>query len=256
MGRIVDDKEAGIMYEKWEHTHPRAVLLLVHGLGAHTGRWNFLAGFFLARGISSYAIALKGFGKTPPPKGHIDSFNTYVDDVIKLRGVLKKKAPSAKVFILGESMGALISFIAAGLYPDLFAGLICFSPAFGNRLKFSAWDFLRIFSASFIDPKKQFHLPFDSGMCTRDKEYSEAMDRDPDELRTASSKLLTEIFFAQVRSGRLSSRIKKPVLFQVAGNDMLVDPEASVRVFSSLETADKTLKRYPEMRHALSVELD
>ena len=107
MGHIVDDKEKNIMYEEWKCPHPRATLVLVHGLGACTSRWNFLAEFFLTHNISSYAIMLKGFGKTSGPRGHADSFNTYIHDVRELCEIVKKENPVAKVFALGESMGAL-----------------------------------------------------------------------------------------------------------------------------------------------------
>ncbi len=256
MGEIATDKTTGIKYEKWVCPGPRAVLVLVHGIGAHTGRWNFLARFFRAHGISSYAIMLKGFGKAAATNGHADSLKTYLGDIRKLCALVAKENPGKKVFILGESLGGLISFIAAGLFPDLFDGVICISPAFGNRMKFSLLDYIRIFLSGIFNPKEQFDLPFDSDMCTRDAEYRRAMDHDPDEHRSASSGLLVGIAVAQIRSRRLCGRITKPVLFQIAGSDMLVDPEASVRVFNSLKVADKTLKDYPEMLHALSIDTD
>jgi alpha-beta hydrolase superfamily lysophospholipase len=256
LGNTVEDKNAGIMYEEWKCPRPRAVLLLVHGLGAHTGRWSFLADFFLSRGVSSYAIMLKGFGKTPGPRGHVDSFNTYVQDVRALFELIKEENPNVKVFLLGESMGGLIAFIAAALYPDLFDGLACISPAFGNKMKFPFLEFLSIFLMYFFNNKKQFPLPFTSGMCTRDEEYIKVMDRDSGEIRTASAKLLVDIFFAELRAHKLSERIKKPVLFLLAGDDMLVDTKESARVFYMLKTSDKTLKYYRRMRHALSIDLD
>ena len=255
MGRIVENKEKGIIHEEWKCVRPKAALVLVHGLGACTSRWNFLANFFLAHEISSYAIMLKGFGKTPGPKGHIDSFSTYIHDVREFCELVKKENPGIKVFGLGESMGGLISFIVAGQYPDLFDGLICISPAFGNRMKFSLMEFLRIFLSYPFNNKKQFDLPLTSSMCTRDEEYQKVIDSDPDEVRTASSKLLVDIAIAEIHSGCISKKITKPVLFLLAGDDVLVDPEASVKMFNSLKINDKTIKRYPKMRHALSIDL-
>ena len=75
------DRETGIMYRQWEGELSRGSILLVHGFGSHSGRWKFLADFFLKNGFSSYAIELKGFGETNSPKGHIGSFDTYFDDI-------------------------------------------------------------------------------------------------------------------------------------------------------------------------------
>ena len=50
-----------ILYRKWEAASagasPRAVFLLVHGLGAQSARWDFLAGFLARNGHASYGIA-------------------------------------------------------------------------------------------------------------------------------------------------------------------------------------------------------
>jgi alpha-beta hydrolase superfamily lysophospholipase len=48
-----------IIYKRWVAPSPRAVFLLVHGLGAHAGRWETAAEDFLKNGISSYAVELK-----------------------------------------------------------------------------------------------------------------------------------------------------------------------------------------------------
>ena len=131
---MITDEKTGIVYRRWMASSRGGVLLLVHGLGAHSGRWEFLADFFLRYNISSYSIELKGFGETPGVKGHIDSFDTYLKDIRRLHDIIAKEDPFAKVFLLGESMGALISFVMTGLYPGLFRGLICLSPAFGSRM--------------------------------------------------------------------------------------------------------------------------
>ncbi len=255
MNSMMTDERTGIVYRRWIASSPEAVLLLVHGLGAHSGRWEFLSDFFLRNNISSYSIELKGFGETEGVKGHIDSFDIYLEDIRRLYDIITKENPAAEVFLLGESMGALISFVMTGLHPGLFGGLICLSPAFGNRMKFSLGEYIKMFSALLYNPKKQFKMPFDSAMCTRDVEYQKVMDEDPREYRSASSKLLWEIAVAQTRAGILKNRIKTDVLFFLSGKDMLVDSEASKKIFRGIKTGNKELIEYPDMYHALSIEL-
>ena len=50
------DKKTGLMYQQWDALSPQAVFLLVHGLGGHSARWQFLAEYLLKNRISSYAI--------------------------------------------------------------------------------------------------------------------------------------------------------------------------------------------------------
>jgi len=244
-----------MIYKKWTTNNPDSVLLLVHGMGAHSARWNFLADFFIKNNISSYSIELKGFGETPGLKGHIDSFKIYYKDILELLEIIKKENPGKNVFLLSESMGSLIAFMMAIKHPSLFDGLICISPAFANGMKIEIPDTIKMVMAAIYNPKKQFTIPFNSQMCTRDVEYQKIMDSNPLEHRLASARLLINIIFEQIRSNLLKNKINIPVLFLLAGKDMLVSPKASRAIFKGLKINDKTLIEYPEMYHALSIEL-
>lgn len=254
METIKRDEGTGITYRRWLAKEPKAIFLLVHGLGAHSARWDFLSGFFLQKGISSYAIELRGFGETKNPKGHINSLRTYNEDICALREMIVKENSDKKVFLIGESMGGLISFLVAAEKPGIFDGLVCISPAFGNRLKLGISEYFKIAFSLMFNPKEQFDLHFTSEMCTRDRDYQRVMNEDPREYRLASAKLLFEIITAQLKSGNMKNRINIPVLFLLAGEDQLVDPGVSKRIFNGLTVKNKSLIEYKEMRHALSIE--
>lgn len=252
---IIKDKETGILYRSWPAAKPEAVLLLVHGLGAHSARWQDLSDFLLKKSISSYAIELEGFGETKGPEGHVDSFGVYLRDVNFLREVIIRENKGRKVMLLGESMGALISFLTVARRPNLFDGLICISPAFANKLKFSIFEYAKIFSSLLYNPRKKFSLPFTYGMCTQDEVCQKSMEKDPTEHKSVSSKLIYELIAAQVKAAALKEKVKTPLLFLLAGDDKLVDSRASKRIFKSLGVQDKTLIEYPGMYHALSIDL-
>lgn len=244
-----NNKELG--HRKWLSTapsaQPKAVFLLVHGLGAHTGRWEAMAEFLLHHGISSYAVELH----------RVAGFGSHNGDILRLRDIIKKENPSQKIFLVGESMGALISFLLARSRPGLFDGLICISPAFANKIKLSGLDYLKIAFALLYKPHKLFRVPFDSSMCTRDTDYRKKMDQDPSEHRTASSRLLTAILFAQmrVRFGSSLRPLGLPVLFLIAGEDKMIDHRATNAIFDRLDAKDKTLVEFPGMYHALSIDI-
>ncbi|MFH1594038.1 MAG: lysophospholipase [Candidatus Omnitrophota bacterium] len=256
MQTMKTDEKTGVMYRRWQARSPRAVFLLVHGLGAHSGRWEFLSFYFIQNNISSYAIELKGFGETRGLRGHIDSLDIYQKDVRSLYDIATKENPGKKIFLIGESMGALITLLAAISQCDLFEGLVCISPAFVSRIKFSVLDYLKITALLIFNSKKQIKLPFNSKMCTQDAQYQRAMDGDLREHRLVTPKLLTEIAKAQLRTLRSKSELKVPVLFQLAEADSMVSPEASKKVFKGLAVKDKRMITYPGMRHALSIELE
>jgi len=248
--------ENDIMYRRWNALSAKAVLLLIHGLGAHSARWDFLAGFFAERGYASYAIELRGFGRTKErPRGHIDSFDIYERDILHLAEIVGREHPGRKIVLLGESMGALIAFNLACRHPETFAGQVLISPVFKNGIKFPLSAYMTLVTNILIRPRKTIAIPFTSAMCTRDASYCQVMEANPDELRLASLKLLMNIMGEQRKAKRLAKGLTVPTLVQVAGQDQLVDARAERKMFEKLNVQDKTLLDYPEMFHALSIEL-
>lgn len=249
------DENTGIMYRQWKAEDPKAVFLLVHGLSASTERWEAFGEFFAGNSISSYAIELKGFGNTKGPRGYIESLDSYIKSIMNLYDIIIEEHPSKRVFLIGESMGALISFIMAESRADIFNGLVCISPAFASKLKFSFGFYVSMFFAFFFRPRKYFLMPFNPAMCTRDEEYRKVMDVSSVEGRLVTANLLTELFFAQIKARLIRRRVKLPALFLIAGSDSMVDSKLSEEIFRDMGSTDKDMILYPEMYHSLSVEL-
>ena len=256
MTSLKEDDRSGIIYRQWTSNSPKAVLLLVHGLDAHSGRWRFLGEFLSERGVSSYALELKGFGETKGLRGHVDSFDIYFDDILRLYDIIRQENPGKKMFILGESMGALIAYLTAVRKPGYFGGLICLSPAIRSALPFSFFDYIRMVFDLIFNPRKQLNMPFDSKSITRDAEYQKVMDADILEHRLATPKMLLNVLLAQAHLSFLKNKLKLPILFLIAGSDKLVNAKASKEFFESLGAEDKQLIEYPGMFHSLSIEYE
>lgn len=247
---------AGLVYRLWEPPSSEGVLVLVHGLGAHSARWEAMAEFFQKHDISSCAIDLKGFGLTKDLRGHVDSVSIYFDDIRRLCALARKQHRGKKVFCVGESMGALFIFLLALNDPDFCDGIILISPAFKTKLKLTAQDYIKVFWPLVYNPKKQFDLPVTGELCTRDAGYQKMIDTDSRECHVATSRLLTNIVFAQAWSYVIKKDTKLPILFLLAGADRIVDSKAAKDIFQSLAAGDKQLIEYAGMYHALSIDLE
>jgi alpha-beta hydrolase superfamily lysophospholipase len=252
---MIKDRDAGIIYRKWHSPFSRAVILLVHGLGGHSGRWGFLADFLLENNISSYSIELAGFGQTETLKGHIESFRDYFRDIRNLRDIIAKEHSGENIFILGESLGGLLAFLLVAAQPGLFKGLVCVSPAFKSTLRFSIVTQMEFIFSLLGNPRRQFTVPFSNYMCTRDTKYQSRMDSDEREHRFATAKLLFNTLIGQIRAARIKKRLFLPILFLISGKDEIVDEAVSSKIFRSLRTKDKKLIRYPDMYHALTIDI-
>ncbi|MFH1460266.1 MAG: lysophospholipase [Candidatus Omnitrophota bacterium] len=246
----------GLIYKKWIADQTDALVLLVHGMGAHFDRWQDLALFLKSNNLSSFGLDLRGFGQTPGLRGHVDSFKIYYEDIKKLRKIMQNEHPGKKIFILGESMGAVISFSLCLQCKELFDGIICVSPAFKSVLKFNPLVLAFIYLCLLIYPRKQFLIPFSSSMCTQDVEYLEKMDQDQREHRLATSRLLFNLVLAQTKSILFKNKLKISTLFLVAANDSIVSTPMSEKIFQGLSIKDKEIKKYPDMYHALTIDIN
>ncbi|NDE16229.1 alpha/beta hydrolase [bacterium] len=100
----------------------RAAVVIVHGLGEHSGRFAAWAQRFVAHGIPVYALDTHGHGRTTGRRGHTESFGLIFDDI---RHLLMKAAaahPAARTHLYGHSMGGALALGFAALRAQDAAG--------------------------------------------------------------------------------------------------------------------------------------
>src|SRR4051794_38590145 len=116
----------------WKATTPRAALLLVHGIAEHSGRYEHVGDAFAADGIDTLSFDLRGHGESGGRRGHIDSFDDFVDDVVEL--LAERRDLGVPVVLMGHSLGGLIAATAVvqgRADPDL---LILSAPALDAKV--------------------------------------------------------------------------------------------------------------------------
>jgi acylglycerol lipase len=256
MSDLLTISDTDIQYRKNIPEHSKAVFLLIHGLGAHSARWDDLTAYFSRKKIAAYALELKGFGETKHLSGHIDSFKIYHQDINELLKLIKLDLPDHKIFLVGESMGGLLCFNQTLLTPHTFNGLICLAPAFKSIMSFKLLNLFKIYLAILTNPKKIFKVPLTSKMCTRDENFQLFMDNDPREIRIASAELLLQNILAQNHAKWHAAEIKIPTLFLLPGKDTVVSTQDSKKLYQKIVAKNKKMIEYPDMRHALSIDLD
>lgn len=106
------------------------VILLIHGLGEHSGRYGTdFARFYTDSGIVILAPDLPGHGLTEGKRGHIQHTTQFLDYVDILLEEARVRYPDKPLFMYGHSMGGLIVlWHALDRHPQV-AGIIVTSPA-------------------------------------------------------------------------------------------------------------------------------
>ena len=253
---MLKSPDGKLFYREWTCVSPKAVLLLVHGMGGYSGRFFEMGPYFAKAGFQVYAIEQQGHGEHPTPRGHISNFKLYTADLRSMVSFAKSKNPGKKVFIFGESMGGLITLDFTIHQQKMIDGVILMSPALKDKLGMSLGKKASIFYSSIFDPMRLYGSDFDAGMFTRDKVMAKRIDSDPLEVRKFTAKFYLAILKAMTYVGMRPRRIKIPVLMILGGKDLMIDAVTGGKYFGRIGAKVKTLKWYPEMYHALYVDKD
>ena len=93
---------------EWLGPEPERVLLLVHGMAEHSGRYDHVGAWFAARGCAVHAYDQLGHGRSAGIPGHGKRFSDFLDDLDAVLGWLRVRHPGVPVFLVGHSMGGLV----------------------------------------------------------------------------------------------------------------------------------------------------
>jgi alpha-beta hydrolase superfamily lysophospholipase len=118
----------------WQHKsnagNPTCRVLLIHGLGEHSGRHGNTIQFLNSVGIEVIAFDLRGCGHSSGKRQWIESFRDYVQDTATVFDWAEKTLSSLPLFVLGHSLGGAIAICFTEQYQKLLQGLVLSAPAF------------------------------------------------------------------------------------------------------------------------------
>lgn len=86
---------------------PKAVVCLVHGLGEHTSRYEHVAEAFTREGLILMGHDLRGHGRSPGPRGHINAIEDFMQDIDVLLEQARTRYPGLPLFLYGHSLGGI-----------------------------------------------------------------------------------------------------------------------------------------------------
>lgn len=239
-----------LFYRCWEPSEPDATVLLVHGLGEHSGRWARTAGVLAAAGLAVYALDLRGHGRSRGRRGHAAAFDHLLRDLDRLRRTAAPAAPEGSVVLVGHSMGGLVVLRHLRAFPTpAVAGAVAVAPFVQLRAEVPGWKLTFGRLADRWLPGLTLDSGMGSDLVLRRPEARERRRRDPLVHRRISARLWGEM---QRASRRLSEdpRTGRPVLLQVPGDDLVVDTSATGALADRLIPAAE-VRAYPDAYHDL-----
>ncbi len=216
---------------RWLPDVPQAVMLVVHGLGEHSGRYLHVASYFAERGFAVLALDYRGHGRSDGPRVHVNRFDDFVGDLALLRTKALRDHPSLPLLLVGHSQGGLIVIRSALQAPEALAGAIVSSPLLGVHPSSRPGALLAAASRalSVLAPRLRLANNVDATLVSRDAAVVEAYRQDPLVSHRVSSRWFTSLLEAIEDTFEAAPSLRVPLLLMSSGDDRLVDPGAAAR---------------------------
>ncbi|MGI8827266.1 MAG: alpha/beta fold hydrolase [Chloroflexota bacterium] len=231
----------------------RGTIVYLHGVQSHGG-WYVDAGTELARnGYTVYMPDRRGSGSSQGPRGFMRDRRQLVDDLGLFVDLARNAHPDAPLFLIGNCWGAKPAVAFALRAQEQPAGLVLLCPGVITRVPVPKLDALKAAVGRVIGPRWMIRLPMTPEMYTADPHYLQFIREDPLALREATAHFCIESFLWE-RALPKQRDLRLPLLVMQAGEDPIVDIEATSRWFAHLTSQDKEWRDYPTFRHTLDFE--
>ncbi len=232
----------------------RGVMILVHGFNAHSGYMEWPGEQFSANGLASYALDLRGRGKSEGERFYVENFSDYLGDVDKLVNIARTENPGLPIYMLGHSAGGVIATSYVFEHQSEIAGLICESFAYDVGLPHLVQ--LALEGVSKLAP--HLHVfSLNNADFSRDPAAVERMNNDPLIAKESQpAETASEMLKAADRLTTNFPKFTVPVLIIHGKADNATRPAGSEKFFELAASTDKTLKVYPDHYHDLLNDID
>lgn len=235
-------------YEPDRSTSERA-LVIVHGVGEHSGRYEHFVARAVDRGWTVIAGDLQGHGQSEGVPTHLDDFGQYLADLDAIWRHFN--LPPQHTALYGHSMGGLVSARFAETRPDRIAALILSSPLLGFAIRVPPLKrtFGRICLK--VAPQFRFRSQIPETLITRNPEALQLRASDPLSNRTVTAGWYFRVLDALCDVWHDAERVSAPLLLLQGDGDQIVSPEAPLDWFAKAGSRDKSLRLLKEHLHEL-----
>jgi alpha-beta hydrolase superfamily lysophospholipase len=235
--------------QSWETDESIADLILVHGLGEHSGRYEWVANKCNENRISVHSFDLRGHGKSEGERAFVNSFDQYLED---LHSFIEIIGAEKKVFLFGHSMGGLIVVNYLLKYPDTACKGALLSAAalkIGDdipQILVGASSILSILlprlKSKKVDPK----------LISRDSEVVSDYENDTLIFHDGvKARLGAGMIKSMLEVRKQYPQFELPVLLMHGTGDKLADPLGSQWMFDEISSKDKSLEILPGLYHEI-----
>ena len=249
-GRLSTEDGTSLFRRSWLTSEPRRVLLLVHGLGEHSGRYDATGSWFATHDAAVHAYDHRGHGRSEGALGAAQALETLIRDVAFVAQRVRKEHPGLPLVVLGHSLGGLLVLRAAaqGLDADAF---VTSGAALELTGQWSRWRIAALRALARIAPRVQIDNGVDPETLSRDPTVVQAYRGDA-EVRRKVPLAFGAAILASLREGvAFAAAIRRPVLMLHGEADAVCPATGSRNAHAALAGGGHGLRLYPQLRHEI-----
>ncbi|HEX6017597.1 MAG TPA: alpha/beta hydrolase [Burkholderiaceae bacterium] len=248
--------EIPLHLRQWTVESPRGLVLLVHGLGEHIGRYAALAARLNEAGWGVAGYDHRGHGASGGPRGAIAQPHSLLDDLGVVIDALRPER-ACPLVLLGHSLGGLIAarFVAEGLAAPHAAwwrpvdALVLSSPALDPGMNPLQRALLSLLGP--LAPSLAVGNGLEPAWISRDPAVVRAYVADPLVHDRVTPRLARFIVDAGALVRARAPRWTVPTLLLWAGADRCVAPAGSAEFAAAAPRGVVTHTCYPQMAHEI-----
>jgi alpha-beta hydrolase superfamily lysophospholipase len=232
----------------------RAAVVLVHGLGEHSGRYGHVAAALVERGFAVVGWDLRGHGRSSGARGDVTTGEALVDDLARVFARFRDEG--FPLFIFAHSLGGQIALRLLERDATVCRGAVVASPWF--RLAFNPpwWKVALATLAMRVWPGFIQARDMRSERLSRDEAHLASF---PD-LNLVHQHISARMYFWLRAGGERifteAHSVRTPLLLLHGDDDPVTSHHATCEFFERVGSTDKTLRIYPGTRHETHNDLD
>ncbi len=241
---------------QWSSARPLGSVVISHGFGEHNGRYTVLAEKLVAAGLAVTRYDMRGHGKSGGKRGHVPSYDAYLDDLAEVISYARQQWPQLPMFLFGHSMGGGLVLNYALRRQDQLHGVITTGPWLRLAFQPPAWKMRLAKIIVGVLPAMSMPTNFDIHRLSGDPANGKAIENDPLTTKVMSAASYIGCIAAGEYAMANAKHFRPPLLLMHGGDDAIIDIKASEAFFSAVESTDKTFKAWPGMYHEILNEID
>jgi acylglycerol lipase len=230
---------------------PVATVIIVHGLGEHSGRYVHVGQYFAEAGFRTVAFDLRGHGRSPGQPVFVKRYVELASDV----DAVVKHFSGGPVFLFGHSLGGQLVLWTAQHFRLKVEGLVVSAAWLGLVHAPPRWQVFVARKLNGLIPGFRFPTGIDPERLSHDQAHLDSLE----DLGLSHKFTTVRFYFEAANAAAEISNtpvLEFPVLFAFGDADEVTSGRALEEYHARVQAPSKTLKVYPGLRHELHNETE